>query len=76
MQGGGLVKLKRAVKMVKNNATREDKDEFLREAETMIILKHANLVKIIGIVLNPITLCNSLYPCKACVPPVSIRICR
>jgi serine/threonine protein kinase len=34
--------------MVRNNATREDKDEFLREADTMVILEHENLVKMIG----------------------------
>lgn len=42
------MKLKRAVKMVRNNATMEDKSEFLREAETMMMLEHENLVKLIG----------------------------
>jgi len=51
-KGGGVVKLKRAVKMVRNNATMEDKKEFLREAETMIKLEHENLVKLIGVAVQ------------------------
>lgn len=51
--GGGTIKIKRAVKMLKNNARREDKTEFLREAGTMLTLgDHENLVKMVGVAVQ------------------------
>lgn len=52
MKGGGKVDLKRAVKMVRNNATKEDKKEFQREAETMMLLEHENLVRLVGVAVQ------------------------
>lgn len=50
--GGGIVALKRAVKMVRNNATREDKKEFLRESNTQLMLDHESLVKMVGVAVQ------------------------
>eukprot|EP00041_Stephanoeca_diplocostata_P033126 m.1085046 g.1085046 ORF g.1085046 m.1085046 type:complete len:1167 (-) comp24278_c1_seq1:375-3875(-) len=52
IKGGGKVDLKRAVKMVRNNATKEDKKEFQREAETMMLLEHENLVRLVGVAVQ------------------------
>lgn len=45
-RGGATIK--RAVKLLRNAATKADKDEFLREAEVMLELDHEHLVTIIG----------------------------
>jgi hypothetical protein len=36
----------RAVKLLRNAATPEDKHEFTQEAETMLVLNHENLVQV------------------------------
>lgn len=52
-KGGGVVRIKRAVKMLKNNASRQDKQEFLREAETMLALgEHNNLLRLVGVAVQ------------------------
>eukprot|EP00045_Choanoeca_perplexa_P015831 m.205084 g.205084 ORF g.205084 m.205084 type:complete len:1184 (+) comp17092_c1_seq4:142-3693(+) len=48
--GGSTIK--RAVKLLRNAATKADKDEFLREAEVMLELGHEHLVTIIGVALQ------------------------
>ncbi|EDQ92328.1 uncharacterized protein MONBRDRAFT_13710, partial [Monosiga brevicollis MX1] len=44
--------LQRAVKLLRNAASTADKDEFTREAETMLVLDHPNLVKMIGVAVQ------------------------
>ena len=44
--------MKRAVKMLRNGASPEDKREFLQEVETMLALDHQNLVSIIGVAVQ------------------------
>eukprot|EP00730_Choanoeca_flexa_P005059 TRINITY_DN11867_c1_g1_i9.p1 TRINITY_DN11867_c1_g1~~TRINITY_DN11867_c1_g1_i9.p1 ORF type:complete len:890 (+),score=245.21 TRINITY_DN11867_c1_g1_i9:193-2862(+) len=42
----------RAVKLLRNAANADDKEEFTREAETMLPLDHPNLVKMIGVAVQ------------------------
>lgn len=42
----------RAVKILRNSAGAADRNEFLREAEVMVKLKHANLVRLVGVAVQ------------------------
>lgn len=42
-----MVRIPRAVKILKDAATPQDKDEFVHEAEVMLILRHHNLVQMV-----------------------------
>lgn len=45
-------KIQRAVKIMREGASREDRDEFLHEAEVMTKFDHENLVKLIGVAVQ------------------------
>ena len=42
----------RAVKILKDGASAQDKDEFVHEAEVMLVLRHPNLVQMVGVALQ------------------------
>lgn len=48
----GPIQLERAVKLLRNAATPNDKNNFLREAEVMLGLQHTNLVQLVGVAVQ------------------------
>jgi serine/threonine protein kinase len=51
-EDGSVSRIPRAVKILKDAASMEDKEEFVHEAEVMLILQHKNLVEMV--VRNPV----------------------
>lgn len=74
--GGGLITVKRAVKMVRNNATKEDRVEFLRESETQLKLDHENLVKIVGVAVQQAPWLCVLEFCEHADLRAVVKACR
>ena len=48
----GSHQIERAVKLLRNAASANDKANFLREAETMLMLQHRNLVELVGVAVQ------------------------
>jgi hypothetical protein len=52
MADGSVVKKPRAIKLLKGGASVTDRDEFVREAETMLDFDHDNVIRIIGVAVQ------------------------
>ncbi len=50
--GEHLHHVDRAVKLLRSSATPADKNNFLREAEVMLLLQHRNLVELVGVAVQ------------------------
>lgn len=49
---GTIVKIPRAIKLLKGGASTADRDEFVREAETMLDFDHDNVIRIVGVAVQ------------------------
>ena len=62
----------RAVKILKDGASAQDKDEFVHEAEVMLVLRHPNLVQMVGVALQQRPWLSVLELCAYVLPPARL----